>query len=257
MGDLWADLAGAWGTATDLTMHEALDRWLDRMEVLYTHDHDHDQRPYRTRPIPTGLPALNRVVGGGLRCRGLTTLECEKLFQGDAVLATVARRIKTTVLLAGSHMADLTADVLVGEAQISPRDAARGTLTDEDWARISSAVGYLSDRHIRLTSVGTLAGLHSLIVDFPEVTSVLVLRAERFGRIDDTLMTLAELAEEYNVAILAATRPIRSSLSDIERLRRVGVVPAPGGRHYALLRLDRDVVSTRPIEIDQSGTWCR
>jgi len=172
MGDLWADLAGAWGTATDLTMHEALDRWLDRMEVLYTHDHD--QRPYRTRPIPTGLPALNRVVGGGLRCRGLTTLECEKLFQGDAVLATVARRIKTTVLLAGSHMADLTADVLVGEAQISPRDAARGTLTDEDWARISSAVGYLSDRHIRLTSVGTLAGLHSLIVDFPEVTSVLV-----------------------------------------------------------------------------------
>src|SRR5699024_7861963 len=144
---------------------------------------DRPDPPRRTR-IGTGLPSLNRVLSGGLRARGVTTIECDSPQIADALVTTVARRIGVPTLLAGTDLQGLTTQLIAGEAAVSRRDASRGTLDEDDWTRIAAAVGKLAERRVHLSAASTLGGVREAILERPETTVVLVLRPERLGAID-------------------------------------------------------------------------
>jgi replicative DNA helicase len=130
-------------TDTLLPIHHLMDMGLDRLEQLY-------ENKGALTGLPTGFADLDNLLGGfqpsslvivGARpATGKTSLAL-------AMVASASMQSRKSVLLFSLEMShvELTQRLLCSEARVDSRRIRTGQLTDDDWKRISRAVGRLGE----------------------------------------------------------------------------------------------------------------
>jgi replicative DNA helicase len=129
-----------------LPIHTLMDLGLDRLEQLY-------ENKAALTGLPTGFADLDQLLGGFQRsslviigarpATGKTSLAL-------AMVASAAMQARKSVLLFSLEMShvELTQRLLCSEARVDSRRIRTGQLTDEDWKRISRAVGRLGEAEL-------------------------------------------------------------------------------------------------------------
>ena len=133
-------------TDTLLPIHQLMDLGLDRLEQLY-------ENKGEITGLHTGFADLDKMLGGfqpsslviiGARpATGKTSLAL-------AMVAGAAMQAKKSVLMFSLEMShvELTQRLLCSEARVDSGRIRTGQLTDDDWKRISRAVGRLGDAEL-------------------------------------------------------------------------------------------------------------
>ena len=133
-------------TDTMMPIHQLMDLGLDRLEQLY-------ENKGEITGLHTGFSDLDNMLGGfqpsslviiGARpATGKTSLAL-------AMVAGAAMQAKKSVLMFSLEMShvELTQRLLCSEARVDSRRIRTGQLTDDDWKRISRAVGRLGDAEL-------------------------------------------------------------------------------------------------------------
>ncbi len=133
-------------TDSMLPIHTLMDLGLDRLEQLY-------ENKGALTGLPSGFADLDQILGGfqksslviiGARpATGKTSLAL-------AMVASAAMQARKAVLLFSLEMShvELTQRLLCSEARVDSRRIRTGQLTDEDWKRISRAVGRLGEAEL-------------------------------------------------------------------------------------------------------------
>lgn len=171
-------------------------------------------------PLPTGVEAIDRLVGG-VRLGALTVIEADEAGQAQALSCTVARRIKHPMLLAVKWFGTVTW-LLAGAAQVPAVCIYNGALSEADWDAITRVIGELAAQDLWLTDAASLGGLaHVVRQRAPRV--LVVEDIDRFGEPIRVVPWLARLAEMTGVAILATAEPLGDvaewALEGVTRLR--------------------------------------
>ena len=133
-------------TDTMMPIHQLMDLGLDRLEQLY-------ENKGEITGLHTGFNDLDNMLGGfqpsslviiGARpATGKTSLAL-------AMVAGAAMQAKKSVLMFSLEMShvELTQRLLCSEARVDSRRIRTGQLTDDDWKRISRAVGRLGEAEL-------------------------------------------------------------------------------------------------------------
>jgi replicative DNA helicase len=133
-------------TDTLLPIHQLMDLSLDRLEQLY-------ENKGEITGLHTGFPDLDSLLGGfqpsslviiGARpATGKTSLAL-------AMVAGAAIQAKKPVLMFSLEMShiELTQRLLCSEARVDSKRIRTGQLTDDDWKRISRAVGRIGEAEL-------------------------------------------------------------------------------------------------------------
>ncbi len=133
-------------TDTMMPIHQLMDLGLDRLEQLY-------ENKGEITGLQTGFRDLDGMLGGfqpsslviiGARpATGKTSLAL-------AMVAAAAMKAKKPVLMFSLEMShvELTQRLLCSEARVDSRRIRTGQLTDDDWKRISRAVGRLGEAEL-------------------------------------------------------------------------------------------------------------
>lgn len=226
----------SWRPERAVPVADAIDELLDHLEIL-------DERPpvnltAELLPFSTGILALDRVCGGGLRAGTITLLDCALAAQSQALLYSAARRAQVPTLLAVSSRLTTARWLLAGCSGVPATLIGTGQLSEKDWRAISSTIAQLAARQLRIVEVVSVSGLrHVAASEAPAV--LLVERPERFGPLEPTLRTLVDLAESQHMAVLCSTSQAPDlSNFNLPGLVRVVVAPYALGGRAALVSVD-------------------
>ncbi len=242
-------------TDTMMPIHQLMDLGLDRLEQLY-------ENKGEITGLHTGFSDLDNMLGGfqpsslviiGARpATGKTSLAL-------AMVAGAAMQAKKSVLMFSLEMShvELTQRLLCSEARVDSRRIRTGQLTDDDWKRISRAVGRLGDAELwiddnpnltimelrakarRLKS--QLGDLGLIVVDYLQLMSGRAYAENRQVEVAEISRGLKILARELETPVIAlsqlsrgveARQDKRPTLADLResRIDRAGL----GRRHVHL-----------------------
>jgi len=239
----------AWRPEGAVPVRDALSDLLDHLEARL--EADGPSLPADPVPLSTGFPALDRVLGGGIRLGTLTVLDADMGAQGDAVLFDVVRRIEHPTLLVADDLLDATTWLLAGAADVPAVSLAEALLSQREWDRVAQAVAKLADRTLDLGEAETLQGVaHLARTRRPTVLAVRDLTT--FGRPLRVVPALARLAATTGAAVVAAGTalgPLPPWVAD--EMAWVSVCSHGLGGRAALVRLDdTDLLSVAQVDVE-------
>ena len=235
------------GSATAIT--DALGRFLDELEYRLEQRPAND--PMDPFPLGTGVAALDRAFGGGLRIGSVTLLDADLDAQATAVVSTIARRTDHRVLLDTSSVVRAAGRVLAAQADVAAALVWNGQLSDADWDDISVAVGVLAARNLLLSAAGSLGELERIASGSGSVV-VLVDGLTRYGPPATVLQELGWLAARASVAVVATSSRI-GDLPDwaTGRVNHVHMCASMLGARTALIRTDPvDLLRITHLDLD-------
>jgi hypothetical protein len=239
-----------WHTSGLVTMRDAIDGVLAQLEAMYESDAP-VPLPVDPLPLSTGIEAVDRMLGGGIRRGQLTLFEAGERGPGEILMSALARHISHPTLYAVRDTGDATEWLLAGASAVPRQAVHRGMLDEDDWAALSGAIKVLSERLLALSETTSVAGLAAQMkIAAPGV--VLVQAAERFGHGAAVVAQLAELAATSEAAIVASIPPLGEHDDWFgARVQRVQVVAHDDALRVTLARTDDlDMVSVASIDIE-------
>lgn len=196
---------GGWRRDDSRAIGEALGDLLDELE--WRASHDCQPLPVDPLPISTGVPALDRVCGGGVHLGQVLLLEADQPAQAAAVACSIARQAPHAVLLDTPSVRAATRIVLAGAAQVPAVLIGTGQLDDRDWARLTTALEPLAGLDLRLGASGSIGELEHLVAVHPAPV-VVVEAIERLGGSATVVHRLTELAAVSGLAIVGTCAPL-------------------------------------------------
>lgn len=236
-------------TDTMLPIHQLMDLGLDQLEKLY-------ENQGRITGVTTGFRDLDDLLGGFQRsalmiigarpATGKTSLAL-------AMVASAAMAAKKSVLMFSLEMShlELTQRLLCSEARVDSKRIRTGQLTDEDWKRISRAVGRLGEADLwiddnpnltimelrakarRLKS--QLGDLGLIVIDYLQLMSGMGKAENRQVEVSEISRGLKVLAVSWrppsspSASSPAASRPARTSAPPSPTSAKAAVSPPTRG----------------------------
>ena len=207
-------------TDTMMPIHQLMDLGLDRLEQLY-------ENKGEITGLQTGFRDLDGMLGGfqpsslviiGARpATGKTSLAL-------AMVAAAAMKAKKPVLMFSLEMShvELTQRLLCSEAGVDSKRIRTGNLTDDDWKRISRAVGRLGEAELwiddnpnltimelrakarRLKS--QLGDLGLIVIDYLQLMSGMGKAENRQVEVSEISRGLKILARELETPVIALSQ---------------------------------------------------
>lgn len=194
-------------------------RALDRIEARY-------QNPHLLSGISTGFHDFDRMTSG-LQAGELVILAARPSMGKTALALNIAEHaaIKSgkTVLVFSMEMpaTDLATRLLSSLGRIDQHRLRQGSLVDEDWPRLTSAVSLLSEAKLLLDETPALtpmdlrsrarrvAAEHDLgliVVDYLQLMRVPHAEQNRTAEISEISRSLKAIAKELNVPVIALSQ---------------------------------------------------
>lgn len=241
-----------WGGDRSVAITHALDGLLDQLERrLHTPSCAGLEYEDDLLPMSTGIVALDRVLGGGLRKGTLTVVEADIAAQSNALLCSIARKVPNPCLFDGEDFWATVSWLLAGSSGLPEVSVSEAQLSEPEWDSLAAGLAELSRQDLRISSTGSLRALAGVAVA-SDVDVVLVDDADRFGPPLEFLPKLAMLAASSGLAVVATTG-ILGELPDWA-LRDVALVSMHGfnfGGTAALFRPDPDeMLLTVQVEVE-------
>lgn len=201
-------------------------------------------------PLSTGVVALDRVCGGGLRRGTVTLVEGPIEAQGRALLFTVARSTTMATLLAVDRLAESTPWLLAGVSGVPATLIQSGNLEETDWRYMVAAVDKLRRVPLEVAEVWSVSGLTHVVAN-SQTAVVLVDNPERYGLLVDVVHELLALARTYDAALLVSAATT-GGLADwhVPGVTRVVLVPQALGSRALLLAVGgEEGLAAAPIHV--------
>lgn len=155
-------------------------------------------------PVASGVPALDRLLGGGLRPGCVTLVRAGLEAQVSSLLYSVVRRCRRSCLLDGVDSLALTRWLLAGAARVPEVNIADGWLTDNEWQSIISHISDLSDRALHLSTFGSVSSVMSAAAEL-SVELVVVDEVDHLGPLPDVIEQLCADVVDSGLAVLVGT----------------------------------------------------
>lgn len=238
----------SWRPERAVPIADALDELLNHIEGTF--EHPSIDLPDALLPFSTGILALDRVCGGGLRVGTVTVLDCTLVGQSQALLYSTARLTQVPTLLTTSDRLATARWLLAGCSGVPATLLRTGHLSEQDWRAISSTIARLAARQLQVAEAVSMMGLRHLVAAASPAV-LLTERPERLGPLESALQELVHLARSENLAILCST----SQAPDLSNwilpgLVRVVVAPHALGSRAALICVDgEDGLRAAQVEI--------
>lgn len=227
---------GSWRRDDSMGIGDALGDLLDDLDRRTRHWCD--PLPVDPLPISTGVPALDRVCGGGVHLGQVLLLEADQPAHAAAVACSIARQAPHPVLLDTPSVRDATRTLLAGAAQVPAVLIGSGQLDDGDWAKLTAALEPLAEREVRLAASESMAELQHLVATHPAAI-VVVQGIERLGRSYVVVSSLVDLAAEAGLAVVGLCSPLPKAPGNLRYpLARVAMTAHTLGGGAALAAVD-------------------
>ncbi|QLF92282.1 AAA family ATPase [Pseudomonas sp. ABC1] len=204
---------------------------------------DNDLSGRRVPHLSTGLLDLDRLIGGGLRRKSMVVIAGRP---GEGKTTLGLQKIAQSIVLSGSGVGlvfslEMTKEELTtrGIASVGSIDLRRlddaALLTDDDWPRITAAVGklnpvelYLCDRPgltvVRIRSIARQVqrqhGLDVLVVDYIGLIATSGRAGNRAEAIGAVSTSLKNLSKELGIPVLVLAQLNRESTKRTGKSRR-------------------------------------
>jgi replicative DNA helicase len=172
---------------------------------------------------PTGIPALDRRLNGGLRAGSLYVLAARPSVGKSSFAQCLAHN------LAGDGLPTLFLSLEMGDTEVADRGVANagrvsysalltGKMRDDDWSRASEAVDrlgrlpfYIDDQpaltlHDIRVKAKSIKGLKILVLDYLQLCAGARRDGNRNGEIEEISRGLKALAKELGIAVLALSQ---------------------------------------------------
>lgn len=238
-----------WRPERAVPVADALESLLDHLEILY--EDESVGLPRDPLPMSTGLPAMDRVLGGGAHLGTVVLLEANIAAQANALVCSIARHIECRTVLDAPSIMDAVRWILAGEADVPAVLLATGQMSEADWMSIVIALRPLAEKNLSFSSVQSLRGIANVAAT-NDVAMLLVRDADRLGPAIKVVPELARIAALRSVAIVASIAPF-GDLPDwaLAGVARVGVHTFNCGGKATLLRPDKvDLLSVAQVGIE-------
>lgn len=221
---------------------DAIEFLLDELETRFP---DHvSTMPPDPFPLSTGVDALDRAFGGGVRIGMVTLIDGDLPAQAEIVLGLIARRAEHRVLLDTPSVVRATARLLSAIADVPATFAWSGNLDAGQWERFAEAIPTLGHRDLVMSAAGSLAELEQAAVEQRPLV-VLVQELSRFGAPAEVVEELGEMAARLGVAVVTTGIGIGElPSSSTDRTDSVGMYASKLGGRVSLLRPDPDDLLT-------------
>lgn len=224
------------------SIRDAIDLLLDDLETRFV---DHAPViPPDPFPISTGVDALDRAFGGGVRIGMVTLIDADLPAQAEIVLGLIARRIEHRVLLDTPSVPRATARLLAAMAHLPATLVWRGVIDPGQWEDITKVIPELDQRDLVMSATGSLSELERAALEQQPLV-VLVQDLIRFGHPAEVVNELGDIAARRGVAIVATAIGIGDLPPHAtDRTDSVGMYASKLGGRASLLRLDPDELLT-------------
>jgi replicative DNA helicase len=218
--------AGSRGREGFKDIHQLLSQVMERVDMLY-----HRENPSDITGIPTGFHDLDQMTSGlqegdlvvvaGRPSMGKTALA---LNMGEHV--AVENRLPVAVFSMEMAGTQLATRMLGSIGRLDQHKLRTGRLTDEDWNKLTNAVGKLHDAPIHIDETAALNALELrararrlhrqygklglIIVDYLQLMSASTQGENRATEISEISRSLKALAKELHVPVMALSQLNRS-----------------------------------------------
>ena len=177
--------------------------------------------------LPTGFDDLDRMLTG-LHGGQLVVLAARPSMGKSAFALNIAEHAtqssKKAVPIFSMEMSrhELGLRLLASEAKVNMQRLATGRIRDDEWPRITTAVGRLNDSGILINETGALTvlelramarraareagGLAMIVVDYLQLMSGTDSRANQATQLSEITRGLKQLAKELNVPVIALSQ---------------------------------------------------
>ena len=207
-----------------VSIKEVLLRTLDDLQAQY-------ENPDNVTGVSTGFFELDEILSGMQRS-ALIIVGARpgmgKTSFGLGIATHVASRSNLPVLVFSLEMShlELTQRILASEARVDSRKMRTGNLSEEDWSRISRALGHLGEApiyiddnaHVTILDIrakarrlkATTGGLGLVVVDYLQLMSGGYRSESRQMEVSEISRGLKLLARELDVPVLALSQLSRN-----------------------------------------------
>lgn len=205
-------------TIKDLLVHA-----LDRIDALFQQDNP-------ITGVPTGFDDLDKLTAGLqpsdlIIVAGRPSMGKTSLAINIAEHAAIKHKLSVVIFSMESPGEQLAMRMMSSLGRIDQHKVRSGKLDDEDWPRLTSAVGILSDAKLFIDDTAALTpgelrsrcrrlfrehGLDLIVVDYLQLMQVPGTKENRATEISEISRSLKALAKELNVPILALSQLNRS-----------------------------------------------
>ena len=218
--------AGSRGRDGFRDIHQLLSQVMERVDMLY-----HRENPSDITGIPTGFNDLDQMTSGlqegelvvvaGRPSMGKTALA---LNMGEHV--AVENRLPVAVFSMEMSGTQLAARMLGSIGRLDQHKLRTGRLSDEDWNKLTNAVGKLHDAPIHIDETAALNALELrararrlhrqygklglIIVDYLQLMSASTQGENRATEISEISRSLKALSKELHVPVVALSQLNRS-----------------------------------------------
>jgi replicative DNA helicase len=218
--------AGSRGRDGFKDIHQLLSQVMERVDMLY-----HRENPSDITGIPTGFHDLDQMTSGlqegdlvvvaGRPSMGKTSLA---LNMGEHV--AVENRLPVAVFSMEMAGTQLATRMLGSIGRLDQHKLRTGRLSDEDWNKLTNAVGKLHDAPIHIDETAALNALELrararrlhrqygklglIIVDYLQLMSASTYGENRATEISEISRSLKALAKELHVPVMALSQLNRS-----------------------------------------------
>ncbi|MFB3083231.1 MAG: replicative DNA helicase, partial [Gammaproteobacteria bacterium] len=205
-------------TIKDLLVHA-----LDRIDALFQQDNP-------ITGVPTGFDDLDKLTAGLqpsdlIIVAGRPSMGKTSLAINIAEHAAIKHKLSVAIFSMESPGEQLAMRMMSSLGRIDQHKVRSGKLDDEDWPRLTSAVGILSDAKLFIDDTAALTpgelrsrcrrlfrehGLDLIVVDYLQLMEVPGTKENRATEISEISRSLKALAKELNVPVLALSQLNRS-----------------------------------------------
>ncbi|HWQ37215.1 MAG TPA: replicative DNA helicase [Burkholderiales bacterium] len=217
---------GARGRQGFLDMQPLLTQAVERIDLLYNRDNPSD-----VTGVPTGFTDLDRMTSG-LQPGELIIIAGRPSMGKTSLALNIAEHVALDAgLPVGVFSMEMSASQLVmrmlgSVGRLDQHKLRTGRLADEDWRRLTDAVGKLNDAPMHIDETAALNALELrararrlhrqygklglIVVDYLQLMSATTQGENRATEISEISRSLKALAKELNVPVIALSQLNRS-----------------------------------------------
>ena len=213
---------GARGRQGFLDMQPLLTQVVERIDMLYNRDNPSD-----VTGVPTGFTDLDRMTSGMqpgdlVIIAGRPSMGKTSLAMNIAEFVAVENHLPVGVFSMEMGAAQLVMRMLGSVGRLDQHKVRTGRLADEDWRKLTDAVGKLNDAPVHIDETPALNALELrararrlhrqygklglIVVDYLQLMSASTQGENRATEISEISRSLKALAKELNVPVIALSQ---------------------------------------------------
>lgn len=238
-----------------VSAHHALDQLLDHLETALE-NWDCGSGAGDARRIGTGIDALDRLLGGGVRRGEVVAVTPRLQGHGRALITTIARKAPTRRLFDCDEIIEGAKWALVSAANVPEVLLTQSRLSELQWQQIAGSISALSDQDLFFSSTGALWALE-MSAQEAEADLVLIDRLDRFGEDDRlgsqerALERIASMTARTGLGVVVIAGEIDLQRIHSDEIRLVTMTSYQMGGRASLVRTDPErLLAIEHIKVD-------